>query len=231
MFFDKGYKVINLTTQDLDKMAVKSNKKIGALGTDLVDIKIEIGKLQGKKVQMERDLKSEQDKLGATREAQVINSGVPKEILRLRIKLLVDIERSRSDKITIATKERLDREIYTAKKELGLVCKHPFVFHKNGYEGSPSQDYENGRPSIRYCVICNFEERAKNLKQDAYRCVANDFEILGDVENRMVLSEPYRQYPESLSKIDIWVHIAVALKPFEDCAVRALSSKTSPDTV
>ena len=116
MFFDKGYKVINLTTQDLDKMAVKSNKKIGALGTDLVDIKIEIGKLQGKKVQMERDLKSEQDKLGATREAQVINSGVPKEILRLRIKLLVDIERSRSDKITIATKERLDREIYTAKK-------------------------------------------------------------------------------------------------------------------
>ncbi len=217
--------MLYLTAKDLERMLAESDKKIAGLKLDLSNVQSEISELSTKSGRLIRGIKIQESKSEAIKEARIIIAGVPKKISVMRRRLLVKIERSKREDITINEQRNLVIEAGILTREIKKICTHPFVFHKDGYSGSPSQDYENGYPSERYCVVCGFEEKAKDFAQNGrVDMVGTLFDTLKETATRIVNNEPFRPHPECLGHVNIWVPLGAAIKPFEESVVRVLNS-------
>lgn len=227
MLFNKDNRVLNLSEKELSEMATKSDNKTKELKRRMSEISTDIGQLSRERDTVEEGLKREEKRVVAIREAVILNEGIPRKVSVVRDTLLKIINRSTRDDITIGRKIMLDKQIKDLKEEIKAVCNHPFVFHREGCFGTRSFDYEDGYPSERYCVVCGLEERAKDFRQKQTIRVGNVgsvFEVLNNSEDRVVHGEPYRPYPNNFSKLEIWVPLGVALKPFEESVAKALNS-------
>lgn len=216
--------MLNLTAKELSEMTNTSNGKIDELGSALLAGWIEIRRLIQERETMERDLKKEQAKIEAIREATVLNEGIPRRVSVVRDALLKVMSQVKSKNITITKLEILETTKEELKEELQQKCNHPFVFHKEGYSGSSSDDFEDGYPSERYCVVCGLEERAKDFCENGIDNTGSVFETLKSLEDRVIHREPYRPHPNPFSRKDIWVTLGAALKPFEEEVARILNS-------
>jgi hypothetical protein len=216
--------MLNLTTEYLDKILFESSKKIDSLKSELPAVQFEIGRLQRRNEGLRKDIQIEERKLEAIKKARTVLKGISGNHANLRKRLLKMIARSKNDNITIANKRKLETEVEDLKAQLKKECNHPFVYHKNGYQGSPSQDYENGYPSERYCIVCGLKERATDFAQNGLvDNVGSVFNTLKESEERIVEDEPFRPHPECLGHIDIWIPLGAVMRPFEVIVARALN--------
>lgn len=206
-------------------MATKSDNKTKKLKRRMSEISTDIGQLSRERDTLEEGLKREEKRVVAIREATVLNGGVPRKVSIVRDTLLKVMCQVKSKNITIAKLERLEVQEKDLQKELQQKCNHPFVFHREGYQGRSSNDYDDGYPSERYCVVCGLEERAKDFRRNgSVNMVGTVFEILKSSDGRVIHSEPYRQFPKRFSKMEIWVPLGVALKLFEEEVAKNLNS-------
>lgn len=212
--------MLNLTTEQLDKMLIESGEKIENLRLGLNAVGSEIGQINRKKDGIEKDLKVQENKSRAISKALILVRGVPLKIPQMRNRLLRRMERAGREDITISESKNLRTEIETLKLELQKACPHPFVYREQGYEGSPSQDRDNRRPEYRYCIVCGLNERGKSSGQ--YDYIGTCFEKLADADNRIVRDEPWT--PEGRKRVNIWIPLGAVLKPFEDLVVKVLNS-------
>ena len=218
--------MLNITREELDKMFADSAQKLEGLRNELYTIQLEINQLGTRQNETNKKIKDEEKRLEAIREAQVLNDPIPEKVSGVRKRLLTKIERSKREEITIAEKKKMDAEIPELKMELQKECTHPFVFHRDGYEGSPSQDFENSYPGHRYCIVCGFHEDSYDSRETGALGLQREylFKLLTTNDNRIIKREPYRPYPESQRCIDIWMPLGAAIKPFEESIARTLSS-------
>lgn len=209
--------MLNLTNKDCESMITKSNKRLEGLRSELLLTQSEIRRLNLKQDDIKKSIKNEEKKSIATQEAVILNKSITRKVSTARNVLLSKINRLRREDITIGEMNRLREEVEKLKKEIQQNCNHPFVFHKEGYQGSYPHDHEDGYPSERYCVVCGLEEKAIDFVQNGrVDMVGTVFKMLKTSDDRVVHREPYRPHPKCLSKMEVWVHLAVALKPFEE---------------
>lgn len=218
--------MLNLTNRECVAIIAKSNTRAIELASESLCVLGQIALLKKKQNEMEESIKTEQGKIVAAQEALILNKGIPKKVSRMRNSLLVKKNRVKREDITIAEQRRLDEEIEKLEEEIKHICNHPFVFHKEGYSGSSSDDYEDGYPSERYCVVCGLEERAKDFCQNGrVDMVGSVFETLKSSEDRVVQDEPFRQFPKKFSRDEIWVPLGAVLMLFEKDVARILNGK------
>ena len=218
--------MLNLTDRECTAIIAKSNTSATKLASESLRVLGQIALLKNRHDELVENIKIEKRKAVAAQEALILNKGVPKKVSGMRNSLLAKMDRVKREDITIAEQRRLDEEIEKLEEEIKAICNHPFVFHKEGYSGSSSDDYEGGYPSERYCVVCGLEERATDFRQNGrVDMVGSVFETFKSSEGRMVHKEPYRHHPQCLSKMDIWVPLGAALRPFEEDVARVLNGK------
>ena len=216
--------MLNVSVTELHEMSTRSDARVSELKSKIHNFDLEIEQLTKERGGFYKMLSGEEKKIVAIREALILNKGIPNDVCQLRKKLLLKMHKVRSEDITIAQQKCLHSEIVQLTAELQKKCPHSFVFHKVGYIGSPSEDYENGYPSERYCVVCGLEEKAIDYLQNGIlNKIGSIFETLKDAEDRIVHREPYSPHPQCLSKINIWTPLVVILKPFEDSVARTLN--------
>lgn len=217
--------MINLSEKELSRMTIESNEKVARLKSELLTTGSKIRTLHQERETKEGDLKKEEKKIEAIREAVILNGRVPRKVSAIRDRLLKVMSQAKRRDITIIKREALEVQQEELQKELQQKCSHPFVFHKEGYSGSHSNDYEDGYPSERHCVVCGLGEKAKDFAQNGrVDNVGRIFEVLKESEGRVVHSEPYRQFPNTFSRMENWVPLGVALKPFEEEVAKNLNS-------
>ena len=216
--------MLNLTAKEIQGKLVESSDLTAGFQLDLTSVKSKIEKFQLEQRVIENLINSFQLKSVALKRAMVLIKGVPPRISKKRGSLLYRILREQKTD-SVSKKSKLRAEIATLKRELQKICPHPFVFCKEGYIGSRSNDYDDGYPSERYCVVCGFEERAVDFRQNGnLERVGMFFNILDDSESRIVQDEPYRQFPEHFSREEIWVPLGAMLHAFEERVVKILNS-------
>lgn len=127
---------------------------------------------QSKKRKLEADLRTAQHVFSALSELQVIEAGLPKDVLALRRRISAQIRQSESKNITVAKRELLDAKIREGRAQLQKLCRHPLVFSYDGYGGSRSYDYDDARYGSRVCAICSLSEKSKSVERDEYSVLA-----------------------------------------------------------
>ena len=216
--------MLNISVKEFEVMLAQSDVKIKNLKSKFSVVQRAIGRLNLKKIKAEEQISDLVEKSEAIRKALILVKGVPSNISKKRGSLLYRILKERETD-SISKKSKLRTEITILKGELQRTCPHPFVFHKDGFIGTPSKEYENGYPSERYCLVCSLEEKAKDFRQNGrVDMVGTVFETLKDSESRVICREPYRPHPQCLSKMDIWMPLGAALRPMEEMIVKTLNS-------
>jgi hypothetical protein len=205
-------------------MSIESRKKIDNLKFQRSAVQSELGQLNTRNGQIEKDIKTEEDKSKAIRKALILVQALPAKISQTRNRLLRNMERTRREDITIAESKELKTEIETLKMELQKICPHPFVYDEPGYEGSPSQEYENRHPGVRYCVVCGFLEETNKSREVGPLGLQKEYlfkKLVPDDDKRIIEKEPWTS--EGRKKIDIWIPLGAVLHPFEKSVARVLN--------
>ncbi len=216
--------MLNLTAKELTKMLTESGDEADGLVSELSVIRLKINQLHGKMAEGERALGRERNKTEAIKEALVIIKGIPRKVSEVRKRFISNINKLKREDITISEQKSLQTETEELKKELRKNCSHPFVFHREGYSGTQSDDFEDGYPSERYCVVCGLGERAKDFCQNGrVDEVGRVFDVLKSSEDRVIHREPYRQHPEHFSRHEILVPLAVIMRLFEEEVAKVLN--------
>lgn len=150
--------MLNLTAKELEKMLVESKQQAERLGMVLDSMQRDIVRLHKDRDMTEEGIKKWTRKAEAIQEALVITQGVSGVVSKLRKRFISNINRLKREDITISEQKSLQIETEELKRELRKNCSHPFVFHREGYSGTQSDDFEDGYPSERYCVVCGLGE-------------------------------------------------------------------------
>lgn len=217
--------MLNFSVQKFEEMLSESNKEIEGLKLELTVLNLSIRQLSQKRDNKEKDIETQEKKSEAIRKALILVHGVPSKVSKMRDQLLRKMWRVGRKDIMVAESENLKVEIESLKLELQKVCSHPFVYDEPGYEGSPSCDYENRNPGVRYCVVCGFSERTHKSRETGAFGLQREylFEILVFDSKRIIQDQPWTS--EGRKRIDIWIPLGVALKPFEDSVAKILNSE------
>lgn len=217
--------MLNLTKKELLKMDEELGWKCGKLCSVLVVLDKKMGQLNREKETVGIDLNKQRARLEAVREALILVRGISRRVSVVRDTLLKTMSQLKRTNITIDKLEKLEVKEAELQEELRQKCNHPFVFHKEGYSGTSFNEHEDGYPSERYCVVCGSEEKAKDFCENGrVDNVGTVFETLKSSEARVVHPEPYRQFPNTFSKNEIWVPLGAALKIFEEKVATILNS-------
>jgi hypothetical protein len=64
--------------------------------------------------------------------------------------------------LTVVRQGQVATEIREALKALQSACPHSLAVHFEGYDGSPSDDYEDAKPDRRFCLACGLTEEQRH---------------------------------------------------------------------
>lgn len=172
----------------------------------------------------EKEIARIQQEIEAVRRGMLLTQVLPKKLTDLRETIIQRVSEVKSQDITVGMKAKLELNIPVITLVLQEMCPHPFVFHKGGYQGSPSNDYDDGYPTERYCVVCGFVEKASDFRRNGLSDrLGSVFNTLKDDDNRIIQHEPYRPHPQCLGRVDIWQPLGAALHPFEEWVCKNLN--------
>ncbi len=216
--------MLNFTAKEFAKMLAESDNKIEGLKSELTTVGIEIEQLNRKQDGIKKDLKNQENKSEAIRRALILVQGVSSKISQMRNKLLKTMERAGREDITIDESKNLRTEVGTLQAQLQKACAHPFVYDEPGYEGSLSYDFEDRHPGVRYCVVCGFSEEIYQTREVGALGFQREylFKILTPDDKRIIEDQPWTS--QGRKRVNIWIPLGAALKPFEDSVVRVLNS-------
>src|SRR3989344_4348661 len=99
-------------------------------------------------------------------ELRIVESDLPKEVIKLRNKIIQQMTQSEHEDITIAKKRTLDSEAKSIIMELRRLCPHTFVLSYDGYEGDSYPEWENAKYGERKCATCELTEFSISTRED-----------------------------------------------------------------
>lgn len=138
--------MLSITGEQLREMIIKSDGVVNSLKLEIHNRRLEIGELNKKQAATEAKLDKELKRLRGMDKAQILNKDIPENVAQLREELIKKMEQVKRKDITIAKAEKLRVEIEELKSALQKSCSHPFVYNKQGFEGSASYDFEDKDP-------------------------------------------------------------------------------------
>lgn len=215
--------MLNLTAAEITDRLAKSNEKIKTLKIGFEIVEADIAKGHIRKANLIKKQEQEEKKIKAAEKALILVWGIPAKVSQIRNQLLRKMERAGREDITVAENKNLRTEIENLKTELQKVCSHPFVYDEPGYEGSPSHEYENRHPGVRYCVVCGFLEETYKSRKVGDLGLQREylFKNLTPDDKRIIQNQPWTS--EGRKRVNVWVPLGAALKPFEESVARILN--------
>jgi len=185
----------------------------------LETISQELSSLNNEREDTKRIVAKNRRKIDALRSALVLIRPIPVRLAQLRSNLLAKMEKVGSEAITIATYKKLLEEIEQLKKNLKNRCPHPFIFERQGYEGSASHDFKDARPGVRHCVVCKFEEQTYDIEPVDLVALSRRYiyKTLINTDTRVIEREPLDHDG------NIWRPLGAVLHPFEVLVARDIN--------
>lgn len=208
--------MFNKTAQEFQAMLDELNQNLNIQEIALNTCRRMVTTVVEAEKEAEKEIARIQNKIEAARRGVLLTQSLPKDVIDFRKTIIQRISEVKSQDITVGMKAKLELNIPVITLALQGMCSHPFVFHKAGYQGSPSNDYDDGYPTERYCVVCGFVEKASDFRRNGMSDrLGSVFNTLKDDDNRIIQHEPYRPHPQCLGRVDIWQPLGAVLHPFE----------------
>jgi hypothetical protein len=168
-------KITEIKPEVISYKVAEIRKEVAAAETSIEGIKSQMEELDRRWKKEAAAMWKLRDKLNVLVQAEVLNRGIPPEIVALRNELAEKIKLAKKGPVFLGEEEQLKMEISLLEKALQLKCDHSLVMETiQPDSGNPLICEDNGSPGYRVCLVCNLGEWSYADEPGAYKILSND---------------------------------------------------------